>query len=131
MNHRDPTSFVPLLVAASLATIAAHVSAGGIAMGEDPPVPDEAIFRLAPGVSLATELAALDQQFPGTLLVGEIASRSTYKVLVPPGTSPVALQNALQKVVQLTQENEQLLEQLEKELGEIREHARRERLNRN
>ena len=95
MNHRDPTSFVPLPVAASLATIAAHVSAGGIAMGEDPPVPDEAIFRLAPGVSLATELAALDQQFPGTLLVGEIASRSTYKVMVPPGTNPVALQNAL------------------------------------
>lgn len=42
----------------------------------------------------------------------------------------LALQNALHKVVQLTQENEELLEYLERQLGDIREHARRERMNR-
>ena len=42
----------------------------------------------------------------------------------------LALQNALQKVVRLTTENEELLEYLERQLTEIHDHARRERLNR-
>jgi hypothetical protein len=42
----------------------------------------------------------------------------------------LALQNSLQKVVQLTAETAELLDYLERQLGEIREHARRERLNR-
>jgi hypothetical protein len=41
-----------------------------------------------------------------------------------------ALQNAVQKVVLLTHENEDLLEYLERQLTEIRDHARRERINR-
>src|SRR4051812_5248751 len=42
----------------------------------------------------------------------------------------LALQNALQKVVQMTGEMDELIEYLEKQLLEIREHARRERINR-
>jgi hypothetical protein len=42
----------------------------------------------------------------------------------------LALQNSLQKVVQLTAETAELLEYLERQLNEIRDHARRERLNR-
>lgn len=43
----------------------------------------------------------------------------------------LALQNALQKVVQTTTESEELIEYLERQLTEIREHGRRERNNRN
>jgi hypothetical protein len=42
----------------------------------------------------------------------------------------LALQNALQKVVRLTAENEEILEYLERQLTEIRDHARRERTTR-
>src|SRR5262245_50540519 len=42
----------------------------------------------------------------------------------------LALQNSLQKVVQLTTETAELIEYLERQLNEIRDHARRERLNR-
>jgi len=42
----------------------------------------------------------------------------------------VALQNALQKVVALTAETGEMIEYLERQLTEIRDHARRERLNR-
>ena len=42
----------------------------------------------------------------------------------------LALQNALQRVIELTSETGELVEYLEKQLNEIREHARRERLNR-
>jgi hypothetical protein len=42
----------------------------------------------------------------------------------------LALQNALQRVIQLTAENDDLLDYLERQLTEIRDHARRERLNR-
>jgi hypothetical protein len=42
----------------------------------------------------------------------------------------LALQNAMQKVIELTGETGELLEYLDRQLGEIREHARRERLNR-
>ena len=42
----------------------------------------------------------------------------------------LALQNSLQKVVQLTAETAEMLEYLERQLNEIRDHARRERLNR-
>jgi hypothetical protein len=42
----------------------------------------------------------------------------------------LALQNALQRVIELTNETGELVEYLEKQLNEIREHARRERLNR-
>lgn len=43
----------------------------------------------------------------------------------------LALQNSLQKMVRLTNESEELLEYLERQLTEIRDHARRERMNRN
>src|SRR5580698_2101179 len=40
----------------------------------------------------------------------------------------MALQNALQRVVQLTGETDELLAYLERQLNEIRDHGRRERL---
>ena len=43
----------------------------------------------------------------------------------------LALQNAMQKMLRLTYESEELIEYLEKQLTEIRDHARRERMNRN
>jgi C4-dicarboxylate-specific signal transduction histidine kinase len=43
----------------------------------------------------------------------------------------MALHNSLQKLVRLTSDSEQLLAYLEQQLGEIRDHAKRERLNRN
>lgn len=42
----------------------------------------------------------------------------------------LALQNALQKLVALTEESGELVAYLERQLVEIRDHARRERLNR-
>ena len=42
----------------------------------------------------------------------------------------LALQNALQRVVTLTSEMDEMMEYLEKQLLEIREHARKERLTR-
>ena len=42
----------------------------------------------------------------------------------------LALLNALQKVLQTSDETEVLVEHLNRELEEIRDHARRERLNR-
>lgn len=42
----------------------------------------------------------------------------------------LALQNALQKVVRQTKESEDLIAYLERQLSEIRDHARRERMNR-
>jgi C4-dicarboxylate-specific signal transduction histidine kinase len=42
----------------------------------------------------------------------------------------LALQNSLQRVVQLSGETDELLDYLERQLNEIRDHARRERLNR-
>jgi hypothetical protein len=42
----------------------------------------------------------------------------------------LALQNALQRLVGLTSETGDLVEYLERQLTEIRDHARRERLNR-
>jgi C4-dicarboxylate-specific signal transduction histidine kinase len=42
----------------------------------------------------------------------------------------LALQNAMQKMLRLTYENEEKLEVLEKQLTEIRDHAKRERMNR-
>ena len=44
--------------------------------------------------------------------------------------TPLALQNALRKVVATTGETDQMLETLLQQLDEIREYARRERLNR-
>ena len=43
----------------------------------------------------------------------------------------LAMQNALQRTVELTRETSELIEYLERQLTEIRDHARRERLNRN
>jgi hypothetical protein len=43
----------------------------------------------------------------------------------------LALQNALQKLIGVTGEMEEAIEYLEKQLTDIRDHARRERLNRN
>src|SRR5262249_59023589 len=43
----------------------------------------------------------------------------------------LALQNALQKLIAVTGEMEEAIEYLEKQLTDIRDHARRERLNRN
>ena len=43
----------------------------------------------------------------------------------------MALQNSMHKVVELTNEAGELLDYLEKQLLEIRDHARRERFNRN
>lgn len=97
MNHLHRIARV--LVATCLATVAARESTGGIAVGEDPPVPNQALFRMTPGVPVAVEMAALAQQFPGTTLIGEIPSRETFKVQVPRGTSPAALDNALQQHV--------------------------------
>ena len=42
----------------------------------------------------------------------------------------VALQNSLQKVLAMTEETGELVAYLERQLTEIRDHARRERLNR-
>jgi len=42
----------------------------------------------------------------------------------------LALQNSLQKVIELTAEAGELIDYLERQLDEIREHARRERLQR-
>lgn len=43
----------------------------------------------------------------------------------------MALHNSLDRVVELTNESEVLIAQLEQQLNEIRDHARRERFNRN
>ncbi len=43
----------------------------------------------------------------------------------------LALQNSLQKVVEVTAEMGELIDYLERQLTEIRDHARRERFNRN
>ena len=43
----------------------------------------------------------------------------------------VALQNSLQKLITMTEETGDLIDYLERQLNEIRDHARRERLNRN
>jgi len=43
----------------------------------------------------------------------------------------LALQNSLQKALEVTAELGELIEYLEKQLTEIRDHARRERFNRN
>jgi hypothetical protein len=42
----------------------------------------------------------------------------------------LALQNSLQRVIELMGETSELVEYLERQLNEIRDHARRERLNR-
>jgi hypothetical protein len=42
----------------------------------------------------------------------------------------VALQNSLQKYLQSNEETEGMIEYLDRQLAEIREHARRERFNR-
>ena len=42
----------------------------------------------------------------------------------------MALQNAIQKVVELANESGEMIAYLERQLTEIRDHARRERLNR-
>jgi C4-dicarboxylate-specific signal transduction histidine kinase len=42
----------------------------------------------------------------------------------------LALQNALQRAIALTQETGELIDYLERQLTEIRDHARRERLSR-
>ncbi len=52
-----------------------------------------------------------------------VRRRSHYPTLL-------ALQNAIQKLVELTEETESLIVNLSQRLGEIHEHARRERLNR-
>jgi hypothetical protein len=43
----------------------------------------------------------------------------------------LALQNSLQKLLELAAEADDLIEYLERQLTEIRDHARRERFNRN
>lgn len=43
----------------------------------------------------------------------------------------LALQNCLQKVLEVAAEADDLIEYLERQLTEIRDHARRERFNRN
>ena len=42
----------------------------------------------------------------------------------------VALQNSLQKLITMTEETGDLIDYLERQLNEIRDHAKRERLNR-
>jgi hypothetical protein len=42
----------------------------------------------------------------------------------------LALQNSLQRVIELMGETSELVDYLERQLNEIRDHARRERLNR-
>lgn len=42
----------------------------------------------------------------------------------------IALKHSLERVVEMTNEAEELIEYLERQLSEIRDHARRERLNR-
>ena len=42
----------------------------------------------------------------------------------------LALQNSLQRFVQLSHETDELLDHLEHQVTDIRDHARRERLNR-
>ncbi len=42
----------------------------------------------------------------------------------------LALQNALQRVIEMMGETSELIDYLERQLSEIRDHARRERLNR-
>ena len=43
----------------------------------------------------------------------------------------LALQNALQRFVQLSRETDEMVDHLEHQCNDIRDHARRERLNRN
>lgn len=43
----------------------------------------------------------------------------------------LALHNSMQKLVKLTADSEELLAYLERQLTEIRDHAKRERMNRN
>src|SRR5215475_3385343 len=66
-------------------------------------------------VSRATDLRDLSRP---------IRRKSHYPTLL-------ALQNSLQKLTQATAEMEEAIEYLEKQLTDIRDHARRERLNRN
>ena len=42
----------------------------------------------------------------------------------------LALQNALQRFVQLSRETDEMMDHLEKQCNDIRDHAKRERLNR-
>ncbi|MGL4553512.1 MAG: hypothetical protein ACRC33_20290 [Gemmataceae bacterium] len=43
----------------------------------------------------------------------------------------LALRNSMHKLIELTAEGEELIDYLERQLTEIRDHARRERFNRN
>jgi len=65
-------------------------------------------------VSRATDLRDLSRP---------IRRKSHYPALL-------AVQNSLQKLIQATGEMEEVIEYLEKQLTDIRDHARRERLNR-
>ncbi len=66
-------------------------------------------------VSCATDLRDLSRP---------VRRKSHYPTLL-------AMQNSLQKLVTLTAEAKELIEHLQRQLDEIRDHARRERLNRN
>ena len=55
---------------------------------------------------------------------GPCRRKSNYPTLL-------ALQNALQRFVQLSRETDELIDHLEQQCNDIRDHAKRERLNRN
>lgn len=74
----------------------------------------------------------LSEYYGGAWLTGVTDLRDLSRPVRRKSNYPtlMALQNALQKMVRLTNDSEELLETLEQQLSDIRDHARRERLNR-
>ncbi len=82
------------MVTLALLTRPLGAGGGGPVPGEDPLVPDQVIVRLSANVELSAALAMVDAAFPGTTVLGSIASRSTFKFGLPSG-SPVPSVDAL------------------------------------
>jgi hypothetical protein len=96
----------------------------------------EKVYRRLPLRDLMTDAEKrardLMEQLSSTLLARANDLRDLSRPLRRKSHYPtlVALQNALQKYLQADEETQGMLDYLDRQLGEIREHARRERFNR-
>jgi hypothetical protein len=99
-------------------------------------MPPEKVYRRLPLRDLMTDAEkrcrAVTDSIHNTLLRGATDLRDLSRPLRRKSHYPtlLALQNALQQVVHMTAETNEAIEYLERQLTEIRDHARRERLNR-
>ncbi|MFO0874351.1 MAG: S8 family serine peptidase [Phycisphaerales bacterium] len=100
MNNTRHLPCIAALVLA-LARAASATGGGPPPPGVDPLVPDQALVRLAPSVAIGDFLASFNAAFPGTTVIGEIASRKTYKLALPVGAPMGAVEaQLLQQVAQ-------------------------------